>query len=334
MSVETPVSANTTGHEHSIFRGEPMNTIMLGISDIEVSKLCLGAMYFGSKTKKKMSYELLDQYVEAGGNFIDTANIYARWVSGCVGGESELLLGEWMRERGNRDQLIIATKVGFEYPGVERGLQAWRIEQECEKSLKRLGIETIDLYYAHVDDRNTPQEETLEAFDNLVRAGKVRVIGASNFLAWRLEEAMWISQQQGWTEYCCVQQRYTYLRPRAGTTFDPQISANDDLLDYCKARGLTMLAYSPLLNGAYSRADRQFPPQYVSADSDKRLNVLREIANETGATVNQVIFAWMLHSEPAVIPLIAASTKEQMQENLDAANVRLTPEQMARLNQA
>ena len=311
-----------------------MNNIMLGISDIEVSELCLGAMYFGSKTEKKMSYGLLDQYVEAGGNFIDTANIYARWVPGFVGGESELLLGEWMRERGNRDQLIIATKVGFEYPGVERGLPAWRIEQECEKSLKRLGIETIDLYYAHVDDRNTPQEETLEAFDSLARAGKVRVIGASNFLAWRLEEAMWISQQQGWMEYGCVQQRYTYLRPRAGTTFDPQISANDDLLDYCKTRGLTMLAYSPLLNGAYSRADRQLPPQYVSADSKKRLSVLREIANETGATVNQVILAWMLHSEPAVIPLIAASTKEQMQENLDAANVRLTPEQMARLNQA
>ena len=185
-----------------------MNTVPLGRSGVNVSALCLGAMYFGSRTDNETSWQLLDQYTEAGGSFIDTANIYARWVPGCSGGESETLLGEWMRERTNREQLFIASKVGFEYPGVERGLPAWRIEEECDKSLKRLGIDTIDLYYAHVDDRQTSQEETLEAFNTLVSSGKVRLIGGSNFLAWRLEDAAWISRTRKWAEYCCVQQRH------------------------------------------------------------------------------------------------------------------------------
>ena len=311
-----------------------MHTIPLGKSGVEVSALCLGAMYFGSRNDAKTSRQLLDQYVEAGGTFIDTANIYARWIPGCSGGESETLLGEWMRERKNRDTLFIASKVGFEYPGVERGLPAWRIEEECEKSLKRLGIDTIDLYYAHVDDRQTPQEESLKAFDNLVKSGKVRFIGASNFLAWRLEEARWTSQTNNWTEYCCVQQRHTYLRPRPGTSFDPQIAANDDLSDYCRATGMTMLAYSPLLGGAYSRADRELSSQYIGVDSDNRLAMLHTVTEEVGATTNQVVLTWMLRSDPPVIPLIAASTSVHMQENLDALNVILSADQMERLNTA
>jgi aryl-alcohol dehydrogenase-like predicted oxidoreductase len=311
-----------------------MRTVLLGNTGVEVSVFCLGAMYFGTRNDKVISYQLLDQYVGAGGSFIDTANIYARWVPGFVGGESEILLGEWMWERKNRNQLFIASKVGFEYPGVERGLQAWRIEEECNKSLKRMGIETIDLYYAHVDDRNTPIEETMEAFDRLVKAGKVRLIGASNFLAWRLEEARWVSRTNGWAEYCCIQQRYTYIRPRAGTSFEPQVAANDDLLDYCHARGITMLAYSPLLSGAYSRADRSFQEQYVGPDTDARLAALKTVAHEVGATVNQVVLAWMAQSQPYVIPLIAASTKEQMQENLGALEIKLNADQMEYLNKA
>ena len=140
-----------------------MRTVSLGNTGAEVSVFCLGTMHFGSRTDKETSYRLLDQYVEAGGSFLDTANNYAMWVPGYVGGESETLLGEWMRERRNRAQMFIATKVGFDYPGVERGLRAHQIETECEKSLSRLGIDTIDLYYAHRDDRNTPMEETIEA---------------------------------------------------------------------------------------------------------------------------------------------------------------------------
>ena len=311
-----------------------MRTIPLGNAGVEVSVFCLGTMYFGSRTDKETSYRLLDQYVEAGGSFLDTANIYARWVSGFEGGESETLLGKWMRERKNRSRMFIATKVGFEYPGVERGLRALQIEAECEKSLERLGIDTIDLYYAHVDDRNTPVEETLEAFDQLVRAGKVRFIGASNFLAWRLEEARWMSQTHSWAEYCCIQQRHSYVRPKPGVSFAPQIAANDDLLDYCRARGIAMLAYSPLLSGAYTRADRSFSRQYVGSDTNVRLAKLNAVAREAGATVNQVVLAWMVQSEPRVIPLVAASAVEQMRENLGALEIELSSDQMTRLNSA
>jgi len=311
-----------------------MRTIPLGNTGVEVSAFCLGAMYFGSRTGKETSYRLLDQYAEAGGVFLDTANIYAWWVPGYVGGESETVLGEWMRERQNRSQMFIATKVGFQYPGVERGLSAHQIETECEKSLGRLGVEVIDLYYAHVDDRNTSMEETMEAFDRLVRAGKVRFIGASNFLAWRLEEARWVSQTHGWAEYCGIQQRYSYIRPKPGASFDPQIAANDDLLDYCRSRSITMLAYSPLLGGAYTRADRSFSDQYLGPDTDARLAALKTVAEEVGATANQVVLAWMVQSDPLVIPLVAASTVEQMRENLGALEIELDAGQITRLNDA
>jgi aryl-alcohol dehydrogenase-like predicted oxidoreductase len=272
--------------------------------------------------------------VEAGGLFIDTANIYAHWVKGCQGGESETLLGEWMQARRNRQHLFLATKVGFEYPGTPRSLRAAQIEKEIEASLRRLGVEMVDLYYAHVDDRTILLEETMEAFNRLVRAGKVRLLGASNYLAWRLEEARRVSQAHHWVDYCCVQQRYTYLYPRPGVSFDPQVSANDDLLDYVKSRGLTLLAYSPLLGGAYTRSDRTLPGEYTGANEGARLSALRSVAEECYTTMNQVILAWMVQSRPAVIPVFAASSPEQMAENLGSLNLRLTPEQMARLNTA
>jgi aryl-alcohol dehydrogenase-like predicted oxidoreductase len=230
--------------------------------------------------------------------------------------------------------MFVATKVGFAYPGVDCGLKAYQIETECEKSLKRLGIESIDLYYAHLDDRATPLDETLAAFDHLIERGKVRFVGASNFRAWRIEEAHWISQRHGWAEYCCVQQRYSYLRPNPGARFDPQVAATEDLLDYCRTRRLTLLAYSPLLKGAYVRADRPLPQQYAGSDTDGRLAVLRSVAVDVGATVGQVVFAWMMQSTPVVIPLLAASTIDQMQENLAAPNVKLSAENLARLNSA
>lgn len=311
-----------------------MKTVDLGKSGLGVSQFCLGAMYFGSRISPETSFRLLDQFTEAVGSFIDTANIYARWVPGHKGGESEVLLGQWMRERKNRPHLFIATKVGFEYPGVERGLTARQIEQECENSLKRLGIDVIDLYYAHVDDRCVPMEETLEAFNRLIDAGKVRCIGASNFLAWRLERARWISHTSGWAEYCCIQQRHSFLRRKPGTSFAPQITANEDLLDYCKVNDMTLLAYSPLLSGAYTRSDRGFQEQYLGPDTDVRLLVLESVAGELGATPNQVVLAWMVQSNPPVIPLVAASTTDQMAENLGALDLELSNEQMRRLNGA
>ena len=306
----------------------------LGHTGIEVSRFGLGTAFFGWATSAAMSERLLDTYVDAGGSFLDTANIYGdrdNQRTGCI---SEELLGRWMRERGNRANLFVASKLGFPYIGTERGLRAEQIEVECEKSLRRLGTDTIDLYYAHVDDRTTPLEETMAAFDRLVRAGKVRCIGASNFLAWRLEAARWVSRSNGWAEYCCIQQRHSYVRPTPGATFDPQLAANDDLFDYCRARGVRLLAYSPLLGGAYTRSDRSFAEQYLGPDTDARLAALNTVVDEEGATPNQVVLAWMAQSEPAAIPLVAASTVEQMEENLGARHVRLSDGQMARLNDA
>lgn len=313
-----------------------MQTVSLGRSGVEVSALCLGAMFFGTTTDENSSYRLLDQYLDAGGTFIDTANIYAHWVPEGQGGESESLLGRWLKSGKNRDKLFIASKVGFNMPGVQQGLSAEQIETECNKSLQRMGIDTIDLYYAHVDDRITPLEETMTAFDRLVQAGKVRYIGASNYLAWRLEEAHWISASQGLAEFCCVQQRYTYLRPKYGATFGAQVTTNNDLVDYCRVREdqIRMLAYSVLLGGAYTRADRPLPEQYAGPDSNARLAALRDVADELDATPNQIVLAWMLHSDPVVIPLIAASKPEQLQENLEALNITLSADQMKRLDNA
>jgi aryl-alcohol dehydrogenase-like predicted oxidoreductase len=309
-----------------------MKSVALGNSGTSVSSICLGAMFFGSKTDRSMSHSLLDCYIDAGGSFIDTANIYAWWVPGFSGGESETLLGEWMRLRKNRSRLFLASKVGFGYGSVKVGLTASLIKSECEKSLRRLGVDTIDLYFAHVDDRATPQEETIEALHRLVTEGKVRFLGASNFLAWRLSEAEGICRAHSWAGYCCVQQRYTYLRPGPGTTFGAQIAANDDLLDYCQARGMSLLAYSPLLGGVYSRSDRSVPDQYRGADTEARMARLRTVARDLGKTENQVVLAWLMQSRPAAIPLAAGSTVEQLREDLEAGEIKLSPDQLALLN--
>lgn len=309
-----------------------MKSQQLGQTGVEVSSLCLGAMYLGTRNDEASSYHLLDQYVDAGGRFIDTANIYAHWVSGFRGGESETVLGKWMKERGNRSQLFIASKVGFGYGDIPKRLRASDIEEECNKSLRRLDVDTIDLYYAHVDDRDTPLEETMEAFNRLVQAGKVRFIGASNYLAWRLEQAKWISETNGWAQFCCIQQHYTYLRLRPGMNVEPQKMVNDDLLDYIGNRDITLLAYSVLQSGSYTRADRPFRIELQSAENEQRLETLRAVAQEIGATPNQVILQWMLRR--SIIPLIAASDEAQLRENLGALDISLTDEQMERLNTA
>jgi len=311
-----------------------MQTQPLGHTGVQVSALCLGAMYLGTRNDAASSQRILDAYVDAGGTFIDTANIYAHWAEGGRGGESETLLGEWMQQRGNRSRLFIASKVGFDYPGTEIGLRASQIREEAERSLKRLGVDTIDLYYAHVDDRSTPLDETLKAFDDLVQAGKVRFVGASNYRAWRLEQARWTSETNGWAQFCCVQQRHTYLPVRPGASTGRQTAANIDLTDYCAETGMTLLAYSVLLGGAYTRDDRPLPDTYDNDDNQTRLDALRAVAAETGTTLNQVVLRWLMQSTPAVIPLVAASSEAQLQENLGALAFELTAEQMQRLNTA
>ncbi len=313
-----------------------MKKLALGATGVEVSALCFGTMYFGSSVSEEMSDRLLDMYVEAGGTFLDTANAYARWVPGFRGGESEAVLGRWIKDRRNRRSLFLASKVGFPTPvdGLEFGLRGADIARACDASLKRLGTDVIDLYYTHADDRVAPLEERLEAFDRLIRAGKVRYAGASNMADWRLEEARWLAASRGWAQYCCVQQRYSYVRPQAGAIYDPHAAVNDEFLDYCRTRGLTILAYSPLLGGAYTRSDKALPEQYQGPDSDLRIKVLREVASEAGATPNQVVYAWMVQSPPPVIPLMTASRPEQMTENLASLDVELSEAQLERLSQA
>lgn len=317
-----------------------MKRVVLGTTGVRVSALCLGCMYFGTRLDEPTAYRLADAYFDAGGRFFDTANNYAFWIDGAAGGESEALLGRWARERGNRDQILLATKAGANPAvaggglGDAEGLAAATIERAVEASLKRLRTDYLDLYYAHIDDRATPLDETLAAFDRLVQAGKVRAIGCSNTLAWRIEKARNVSRANQWAEYCCVQQRYSYLRPRAGADLGVQVAASDELLDYLGQHAeFTLLAYSPLLGGAYTRP-APLPEEYQGPDSDARLRVLARVAGEVDATPNQVVLAWMLCRQPAVIPLIAASTVKQLRENLGALAVTLDHEQVAALTTA
>lgn len=318
-----------------------MRKLTLGKSGPQVSALCLGCLNFGTNTDKRISYQLLDQYMDAGGSFLDTSNNYAFWNGDGIGGQSESLLGEWMKERGNRNRIFLATKVGAN-PTVpnggfsaKEGLSKKAIHKAVDESLKRLQTDYIDLYYAHIDDWNVPLEETLGAFDELVKAGKVGAIGCSNHYTWRLEQARNISQARGFAAYQCIQQRYTYLRPRPGADFGVQLSVSDEMLKYIETHeNIALLAYSPLLNGAYSRQDRTIPSQYNGPETEARIAVLQQIAEETSATCNQVVLAWMLNNSPVAIPLIAASTPSQLQENLQALEVKLTQTQIERLNQA
>ena len=313
-----------------------MKTITLGTTGVEVSALCLGAMNFGSRDSRETSYKMLDMYYEAGGRFIDTANAYARWFEGCQGGESEALLGDWMAERGNRDELFLASKVGFPAPvdGLDQGVSAKQVERAIEGTLARLEIDTVDLYYAHVDDRSVPLKETMAAFHLLVEAGKVRYAGASNYRTWRLERARTMAEERGWAPFVCMQQRFTYIRPRVDYELVPHVYGDRRMLDYSRDANVTLLAYSPLEGGAYTREDRDFPEMYQWPDTEMRLEVLNEVADKTGATPHQVVLAWMIQSDPSVIPIIAASTEAQMRENLGALDLTLSEEQTRRLNEA
>jgi aryl-alcohol dehydrogenase-like predicted oxidoreductase len=313
-----------------------MKTLPLGHTGVQVSALCLGAMNYGTKANGRDSMRMLDRYVEAGGTFIDTANNYALWWGGD-GGDSERVLGAWMKERRNRDSLILATKVGFNRPDVGPGLSAATIRSEIEGSLKRMGTDNVDLYYAHQDWRKDPLEETLEAFDALRREGKIRFVGCSNYRAWRIEQARSLSRARGWPEYCCVQQRHTYLRAAPGAAFDPQLAADPELTDYCTvhAADFLLLGYSSSLGGAYGgRSDRQVPWQYAGPDTSARLAALQSVAKEVGATPIQVVYAWMLRSTPAVLPLVSAGTIEQLDEDLGCLNVTLSADHMKRLDGA
>jgi aryl-alcohol dehydrogenase-like predicted oxidoreductase len=312
----------------------------------EVSVLSLGAMRFGTATDEATSQAILDRYVEAGGTFIDTSDNYAFWANGGQGGESEELLGRWRRSRGVGDEIFIATKLGARplapgtsYTDNAEGLSAKVICESSERSRERLGMEKLDLLYAHIEDPKVPLQETVEGFADLVSEGTVGLLGVSNHWTWRVERARALAASAGLPGYEVLQYRHSYLRPRTDlpTEISPDGMPGDvggDLLSYLREEpGLSLVAYSPLLVGAYSREDR-LGAQYDHPGTPARLAALREVAEETGATPNQVVLAWLIGGEIPVIPLIGASSVAQLEESLGAVDLELTPEQRAKLDAA
>lgn len=309
-----------------------------GRVSMTVSEICLGTMYFGYRTDEATSFAILDRFAEAGGTFLDTANNYGQWHGDA--GESERVIGRWLRSRGMAGRMVLATKVGARttVPGDPdprhwQGLGAAAIVEDAETSLRNLGVDRLDLYYAHIDDRSTPLEETVAALASLAESGQAGLLGCSNTATWRIERARRIARAAGRPGYSCVQQQHTYLRPLP----DPgQLNLiTEELLDYAAASDLTLLAYSPLLAGCYARPDKPLPAAYAHAANRERLCVLSEVAGELGATPGQVVLAWLLaRSRPGIIPIPGASTVAQLDEILSATSLSLEDEVIRRLDEA
>ncbi|WP_328931660.1 MULTISPECIES: aldo/keto reductase [unclassified Streptomyces] len=313
----------------------------------EVSVLALGAMLFGSRTDEETSFAVLDRYVEAGGNFIDTSDNYAFWEDGGQGGQSEKLLGRWRRSRGIGDEIVIATKLGARplAPGTgfvdnPEGLSAKVIRESAERSRERLGVDKLDVLYAHIEDRSVPLQETVEGFAELVAEGTVGILGVSNHAAWRVERARALAAAAGLPGYELLQYQHSYLRPRTDVPSElfPDGSigtVGPDLFSYLRAEpGLTLVAYSPLLAGAYTREDKPLPADYDHPGTPPRLAALAQVAKETGASVNQVVLAWQLGGPLPIVPLAGASSVAQLEENLAAVDLELTAEQRRLLDSA
>jgi aryl-alcohol dehydrogenase-like predicted oxidoreductase len=307
-----------------------MQTAQLG--PLTVTRLCLGTMLMGGATPPDEAHRMLDRYREAGGNFLDTADVYGD-------GESERTLAPWLAR--HRDEVVVATKVRMKVtdpPG--EGLAPDRIRAACDASLRRMGIDAIDLYQVHAPDPSVPLEETLEALDGLVRAGKVRALGASNFPAWLLAWAVALQDREGWSPFVSVQPQFSLV----------ERSVEVELLPFCRAAGLGVLPWGPLgagfLTGKYSR-DAEPPAGSRMAGASDDLEEARHrravernfqvvdaaeaIAGETGATISQVALAWLLGVEGVVAPIVGPRTFEQLEDLLVAVDVRLSDEQRARL---
>ncbi|MEU8089276.1 aldo/keto reductase [Micromonospora chalcea] len=312
----------------------------------KVSVLSLGAMLFGTATDEATSFAILDRYVEAGGTFIDTSDNYAFWQNGGQGGESEELLGRWRRSRGVGDEVVIATKLGARplAPGTSyvdnpEGLSAKVIRESAERSRERLGLDRIDLLYAHIEDHTVALRETVEGFAELVAEGTVGLLGASNHRAWRVERARALAAAAGLPVYEVLQYHRSYLPRRLDVPSELDRDGDvgwvgPDLLSYLRAEPqLTLVAYSPLLKGAYVRPER-LGEEYAVPATPARLEALRAVAAETGATVNQVVLAWLMGGDIPSIPLVGFSSVAQLEESLGAVDLELTAEQRTRLDSA
>ncbi|WP_328609153.1 aldo/keto reductase [Amycolatopsis sp. NBC_00345] len=305
----------------------------IGNSDLDVFGLNLGGNVFGFTADEQESFEVLDAYTAAGGNFIDTADSYSAFVPGHVGGESETIIGKWLARRGRRDDVVIATKVGN--LGTRPGLSAKNIAAAVEDSLSRLQTDYIDLYYAHSDDADTAFEETLQAFDELVRAGKVRYIAASNYTAPRLAEALAVSDREGFARYVALQPHYNLVKR----------DYEDELAPLVAREGLSTLPYFGLaggfLTGKYrSTDDASKSPRaagalaYLDARGERILAVLDEVAGAHNASVASVSLAWLGAQPTVAAPIASARTVGQLPDLLAAVSLELTPAELTALSDA
>jgi aryl-alcohol dehydrogenase-like predicted oxidoreductase len=308
----------------------------LGRSDLRVSPLCFGGNVFGWTVDEATSFRLLDAFLDAGFNFIDTADVYSAWKPGNRGGESETILGKWMRERGNRDRVVVATKVGSEMGPGQKGLSATYIRKAVEASLRRLQTDRIDLYQSHQDDTGTPLEETLRAYGDLIAAGKVRVIGASNYEAKRLREALDVSARSGLPRYECLQPGYN-LYDRAD--YEGELEA------LCRENEIGVIPYfalaSGFLTGKYrseadmaGRARGGRVARYLDERGFGILAALDAVAAEHGATPAQVALAWLMARPGLTAPIASATATEQLDELVASVELKLDPAAIERLNEA
>ncbi|MET3710590.1 aryl-alcohol dehydrogenase-like predicted oxidoreductase [Sphingomonas trueperi] len=308
----------------------------LGASGLEISPLVLGGNVFGWTADKAASFRILDRFAERGGVMIDTADVYSAWVSGHKGGESESVIGEWLRTSGKRDQVLIATKVGM-LPG-EGGekLAPARIAAAADASLQRLGIETIDLYFAHQDDESVPQEDYLAAFGKLIDAGKVRALGASNFHAMRLKSALDLAAKEGLPHFRVLEPEYNLVSRR---------KFEGELQDLCITHNLGVIPYyglaSGFLTGKY-RSEADFSKsvrgggmaKLLAGKGGAVLAVMDEVAAETGASLAQIALAWLAAQDGVTAPIASATSIEQLDELIGAWDVELSRDQLDRLTAA
>lgn len=308
----------------------------LGRSGLQTVPFCIGGNVFGWTANEAASFQILDRCVDAGVALIDTADVYSAWMPGHKGGESESTIGAWLKARGNsaRSKVLIATKVGM--LAGRQGLKKANIFAACDDSLKRLGVDVIDLYQSHRDDEETPLEETMEAFASLVKAGKVRALGASNFSAERLKAANDISAKHGWPRYETLQPQYN-LSDRAGF--------EGALQDLCVKDGVAVIPYyglaSGFLTGKY-RSEADFKKSirggrmgtYLNDRGRRILAAMDTVAAETKATLAQIALAWLASRKSIAAPIASATSLAQLDELLGSLKLKLTSAQISALDQA
>lgn len=316
-----------------------MQYVKLGRTGLKVSRICLGTMTFGWSADEATSFAIMDSALEHGVNFFDTADVYSSWSDGNKGGESETIIGKWMQSRSRRE-VVIATKVrGRMWAGPNgEGLSRAHIMQAVEDSLRRLQTDYIDLYQVHAPDPATPLEETLSALDSLVRSGKVRYIGASNYPAWLLMKSLWISDVKGLSRFDCLQPHHSLLHR---SEFEKELAA------VCLDQQVAVIPYSPLaagfLTGKYTRENKNAETTRASGrliqrlidneEAYKVLDVAQEIAQAHDAPVAHVALAWQLANPAITAPIIGARTVEQFEEVVGALELTLSEAEIAALNE-